>query len=88
MFLESVIQNFGTRFSLKDRIFAFFFLGIEVIPTPASFLSQYKYISDILSKASVEAAKEVTTPQSTSEFLILNDGFANIDSTKYCRAVF
>ena len=42
-----------------------FFLGIEVIPTQVElFLSQHKYVRDLLANTSMSGAKDVSTPLS------------------------
>jgi len=65
-----------------------FFLGMEVIPTPGGiFLSQHKYICDLLSNTNTLGAKEVCSPFSTSTPLKLNDGTASFDNTKYRRII-
>ena len=47
------------------------------------FLSQRKYIQDLLSKTNMQDAKVVTTPLSTGESLKLCDGSPTTDSTQY-----
>jgi hypothetical protein len=48
-FVGHVVTTLGARFSLKDMGLLHFFLGVEVIPTPAGlFLSQHQYVRDIL----------------------------------------
>ena len=65
-----------------------FFLGVEVIPTTAGlFLTQHKYIRDLLAKTSVDGARDVTTPLSTSVSLQLDDGSFSVDSTEYCQDI-
>ncbi|CAL8165948.1 unnamed protein product [Prunus armeniaca] len=72
------------RFSLKDLGSLHFFLGVEVIPTRSGlFLSQHKYIRDLLIRAHMEGAKDVSTPLSTTTTLVLNDGATPIDATLF-----
>ena len=62
-FVASIIDQLGQKFSLKDLGPLHFFLGVEVIPTKEGlFLTQHKYIRDMLSKTSMDGAKDVTTP--------------------------
>ncbi|KAL6311373.1 hypothetical protein AAG906_022964 [Vitis piasezkii] len=51
------------------------------------FLTQHKYIRDILAKTSMDGAKDVTTPLFTSVSLQLADGLPSINSTEYCRVI-
>lgn len=61
-----------------------FFLGVEVVSTRAKlFLSQHKYIRELLSNTNMCGAKDVSTPLSTTQSLKLIDGTANVDSTKF-----
>jgi hypothetical protein len=65
-----------------------FFLGIEVIPTQNGlFLTQHKYIRDLLARTCMDGAKDVTTPLSTSVSLKLNDGSAAVNPTEYCKVI-
>ncbi|KAF8377299.1 hypothetical protein HHK36_030674 [Tetracentron sinense] len=52
---------------------------------PTSTPSQHKYIRDLLARTSMDGAKDVTTPLSTSVSLKLDDGSAVVDSTEYRR---
>ena len=75
-------------FSLKDMGFLHFFLGIEVIPTRARlFLSQHKYVHDLLANTSMSGAKDVSTPLSTSQSLQLINGIAVVDSSEFRRII-
>ena len=65
-----------------------YFLGIEVIPTPQGlFLSQHQYIRDLLSRTSMENAKETLTPMSTTAKLIVQDNFECVDNTEYRKII-
>ncbi|XP_021770739.1 uncharacterized protein LOC110734922 [Chenopodium quinoa] len=62
-FLEGFVQKLSFRFSLKDLGDLSYFLGVEVMPhSNGLFLSQRKYINDILHKANMEDAKPIATP--------------------------
>ena len=75
-------------FSLKDMGSLHFFLGIEVIPTRAGlFLSQHKYVRDLLANTSMSGAKDVSTPLSTTQSLQLIDGTATVDSSEFHRII-
>jgi hypothetical protein len=83
-FVSSIIDQLGNQFSLKDMGQLHFFLGMEVIPTTKGlFLSQHKYIRDLLTKTNMHGAKDVTTPLSTSTVLKLIDGTSSADSTEF-----
>ena len=74
-------------FSLKD-MGSLHFLGIEVIPTRAGlFLSQHKYVRDLLANISMSGAKDVLTPLSTTQSLQLIDGTTAVDSSEFCRII-
>jgi histone deacetylase 1/2 len=62
-FVQSFFQQLGNQFSLKDMGPHNYFLGVEVILTCAGlFLSQHKYVRDLLSKTNMVGAKDVSTP--------------------------
>jgi hypothetical protein len=87
-FVASIIDQLGQKFSLKDLGPLHFFLGVEVIPTKEGlFLTQHKYIRDMLSKTSMDGAKDVTTPLSTLVSLKLADGSSSVDSTEYRKVI-
>jgi hypothetical protein len=87
-FVDAIITKLSHTFSVKDMGHLHFFLGIEVIPTDKGlFLSQHKYIRDLLSKTSMNMAKDVHTPMSTSTPLTLSDGSAPTDSTDYRKVI-
>jgi len=61
-----------------------YFLGVEFIPMAAGmFLSQHKFICDILEKFEMEGAKPSPTPLSQTTTLSLHDGTPSTDSTHY-----
>jgi hypothetical protein len=83
IFISSIIDQLSNRFSVKDMGQLHFFLGMEVIPTTTSlFLSQHKYITDLLTKLNMHGAKAVITPLSNTPVLKLFDGTSSVDSTK------
>jgi hypothetical protein len=86
IFVASIIKQLGDMFSLKDMGSLHFFLGIEVIPTQTGlFLSQHKYVRELLAKTSMSGAKDVSTPLSTTQSLQLIDVTATVDSSEFCR---
>ena len=63
-------------------------MGIEVIPTKAGlFLSQHKYIRELLDNTGMSGAKDVSTPLSTTQSLQLVDGTTAVDSFEFRRIV-
>lgn len=53
-FVSHIIYKLGTSFSLKDMGPLHFFLGMEVVSTKSSlFLSQHKYIRELISKTNM-----------------------------------
>jgi hypothetical protein len=75
--IASFITAISTKFSVKD-------LGIEVLPTPSGlFLSQQKYIRDLLVRTCMEGAKKVGTPLITIGSLVLKDGTPPANATAY-----
>ena len=80
-FLSTFEQQLSAKFSPKQLGNLHYFLGVEVIPhSQGLFLSQHKYISDILDRTSMAGAKECNTPISTSSSLSLFDGSTAADA--------
>ncbi|KAH9740738.1 retrovirus-related pol polyprotein from transposon RE2 [Citrus sinensis] len=70
VFIEKIIEQFGSEFALKDLGDFSYFLGLEVTPSAEGLhLSQTKYICDILSKTNMLGSKSCNTPISVSEKL-------------------
>jgi hypothetical protein len=87
-FVQSVIQQLGVLFSLKDLGSLHYFLGIEVIPTPVGlFLSQHQYVHGRLAATSMSGAKNVSTPLSSTQSLKLVDDTAAVDNSDFCRII-
>jgi hypothetical protein len=77
--LHRLIQLLSSKFKLCDLGAVHYFLGIEVQSTSLGLmLRQYKYILDILTRASMTFCKPVDTPISTTKVTILSDSlFSN-----------
>ncbi|XP_020084893.1 uncharacterized protein LOC109707771 [Ananas comosus] len=87
-FLHRFVQALSGRFSLKDLGDLHYFLGVEVIPTTQGlFLTQHKYIRDILDRTKMLGAKDVATPLSTCSSLSRHDGFPPTNATEYQKVV-
>ncbi|KAL8141205.1 hypothetical protein V2J09_007226 [Rumex salicifolius] len=82
--VQHLIQNLSNRFSLKDTGNLSYFLGVEVQPHPRGlFLSQRKYITDVLHKANMTNCKPVSTPLNASTRLTRNSGTILASPTEY-----
>jgi len=69
--VSTLITTLATRFSLKDLGCLNYFLGVEVIPsTVGIFLSQRKYITDLLHKSGMADTKPASTPLSATDKLL------------------
>ncbi|KAH9687107.1 retrovirus-related pol polyprotein from transposon RE1 [Citrus sinensis] len=87
-FLSKFVHLLAKKFSIKDLGHLHYFLGIEVIPTTTGlFLSQHKYICDLLSKTNMCGAKPVSTPLCSTASFKLFDGAASADATEYRKVV-
>lgn len=83
-FLSGFIAAISRRFSVKDLGDLHYFLGVEVISTPKGlFLSQHKYIRDLLARTHMDSAKVVSTPLPTSGSLTLHDGSSSTNASDY-----
>ncbi|KAI4297578.1 hypothetical protein L6164_037463 [Bauhinia variegata] len=79
-----VIQQLATRFSLKDLGNLSYFLGVKVDPhLQGLFLSQRKYILDILSRAQMAESKAISTPMCATTTLIRYSGESLVSLTEY-----
>lgn len=86
--ITRVVNQLRNRFSLKDLGPLHYFLGAEAVPvTNGLFLSQQKYIRDLLLRTKMDGAKAVTTPLATKEVLQLHDGSPPADPTEYHRLI-
>ena len=84
MEIKVFLKHLADWFSFKDLGTLSYFLGVEATYTSSKlFLSQRKYIQDLLSKTNMQDAKAVTTPLSTGESLKLCDGSPATDPTQY-----
>ncbi|KAK5772128.1 hypothetical protein PVK06_048399 [Gossypium arboreum] len=82
--IDEFVTALDTQFPLKDLGPLSYFLGIEVLPTTNGlFLSQRKYIIDLLKRAKIECAKGSPTPMATSTRLSQHDGSAIENESDY-----
>ena len=73
--IQHVISDLRNEFDIKDLGFLHFFLGIQITKTKAGlFLSQEKYIQDLLKKIEMLDSKSVVTPYLPYSRLLKDDG--------------
>lgn len=89
---RTMMDNFASassaKFSIKDVGMLNYFLGVEVLSTQTGiFFSQKKYKTDILNRAVMLGAKEVSTSLPTNQVLTLLDGTGLTDATLYHQTV-
>jgi len=61
-----------------------YFLGVEVISIQHGlFLSQQKYICDLLTRTQMDGAKKIKTLLTTKDFLQLNNGSSSANLIEY-----
>lgn len=73
--ITSCVQKLADRFSLKDMGALSYFLGMEVIShAHGHFLSQRKYILDMLDRTGMLSSKPMVSPMPTSHVPALHEG--------------
>uniref|UniRef100_A0A2N9GS93 Reverse transcriptase Ty1/copia-type domain-containing protein n=1 Tax=Fagus sylvatica TaxID=28930 RepID=A0A2N9GS93_FAGSY len=86
--IARLIQVFQADIALKDLKPLHFFLGVQAYTTNAGlYLSQRRYISDLLKKTNMHEAKPVSSPMSSSMVLSKFGGTALLDPTTYRSVV-
>jgi hypothetical protein len=88
---KNMVAEFKTtmmkEFKISDLGLMRYFLGIQVKQSPGKiFISQEKYVTDLLKKFHMSKCKPVTSPMAANEKLLQDDGAAKIDS-KYFRSL-
>ncbi|GKU98153.1 hypothetical protein SLEP1_g11189 [Rubroshorea leprosula] len=87
-FISELIHRLGQKFSLKDLGDLSLFLGVEATKTSAGlFLSQHRYINDLLQKHKMDGAKPVATPMPTSGLSLSTSSPRLPDGTAYRQLV-
>jgi hypothetical protein len=82
--MSDIIRQLGVQVSLKDLGDLHYFIRVEVQQTREGiFLSQQKYIRDLLKRANMEGARPIHTPLSTKPTLQLNDGHPPANQKQY-----
>jgi len=86
--IDECITRLASSFSIKDLGPLHYFLGVEVIQTATGlFLSQHKYIVELLERTKIIDAKAVLTPLSTTISLNKDNGSPSTDATFYRSVV-
>lgn len=82
--LNKFVDQLAKRFSIKDLGSLSYFLGVEAIESPHGlFLSQQKYVTDLLVRTKMLESKSVSTPLPTDHSLTLHDGTSLTDATEF-----
>ncbi|XP_049345033.1 uncharacterized mitochondrial protein AtMg00810-like [Solanum verrucosum] len=82
--LQQVVTSLSKTFSLKYLGLLHYFLGIEVHrDDDGLFLSQSKYIQEVLHDTKMQDCKGIHLPMSTSAPLLVDDGAPKTDGTEY-----
>lgn len=88
VFLDQFINILSQNFALKDLGTLHHFLGVEVVPVSSGyFLSQSRYITDILARYNMDGAKPVSTPMSTMTSMSIHEGEPVVDVTDFRRLI-
>ncbi|CAH9084965.1 unnamed protein product [Cuscuta europaea] len=78
------ISIISKHFAMKDLGNLHYFLGVEAIRSAKGmFLSQHKYVTDLLARFHLHTVKPVRTPLASRTTLSLSDGELLSDSTEY-----
>ncbi|XP_019054181.1 PREDICTED: uncharacterized protein LOC109115038 [Nelumbo nucifera] len=84
----SLLQSMRSHFAVKELGSLHYFLGIEAIRTNSVlFLSQRKYITELLRDLSLDGAKLIKTPLSTTIVLSKSDGDPLPDPSSYQKVI-
>jgi len=87
-FIEFVKKRLSDKFLMSDLGPLRYFLGLEVSSTPDGiYLSQEKYIQDLLSRAALTDHRTVDTPMELGVQLRATDGEPLADPTRYRHLV-
>lgn len=67
-FIQSLLQQLSRKFAIKDLGDLHYFLGIFVQYFPSRlFLSQVKYVKDLLGRAGMSISSPISTPMATKD---------------------
>ena len=86
--INFVIQSLSHEFVIKDLGKLSYFLGIELLPHNTSlFLTQHRYIQNLLKHTKMADAKPISSPMLSSSQLSLLAGVEFSNPTLYCNTV-
>lgn len=86
--LQKFVTSFSNRFSLKDLRYLNYFRWVKVLSSmQALFLSEQKYIFDLLEKTKIVVIKEMASHMSATKSLTLIDESKPTDATWYRQVV-
>jgi hypothetical protein len=86
--ISSVKKQLGKLFIMTDLGSLSYFLGIEVVhSTKGYYLSQHKYIQDLLARSGITGTRTATTPMDLHLQLRPSDGTPLADPSRYCHIV-
>eukprot|EP00253_Pinus_taeda_P017150 PITA_17150 len=87
-YIASIKKEFGKSFEMTDLGYVHYYLGIEVTQRPKSiFLSQKKYVGDLLNRFGMIECNPLTTPTEQNLRLTSIEGKEFVDATKYGQLV-
>lgn len=79
-----IINGLSNRFSVKDLGTLHFFLGVEVLRTTNGiFLSQQKYIMDLLHDVHMQDSTSFPTPMCSTKNFSTSKSDSSVDISKY-----
>ena len=82
--ITQLISSLHKEFTLKDLGPLHYFLGIEALRTSTGmFLTQSKYITDLLTRFGVQSSKSMPIPMSSTQTFSISDGTKLVDPTMY-----
>ncbi|KAL5731613.1 hypothetical protein ACHQM5_004323 [Ranunculus cassubicifolius] len=85
--INTLLQVLSSKFAIKDLGSLHYFLGIEAIPHGSGlFLSQQKYIREVLSRINFDGVKPITTPLAANTQLS-KEGSSNFSDPTLYRSV-
>eukprot|EP00253_Pinus_taeda_P029055 PITA_29055 len=87
-YIASIKKELGKTFEMTDLGYVHYYLGIEVTQHPKSiFLSQKKYIGDLLNRFGMTEGNPLTTPMEQNLKLTSIEGKEFEDATKYRQLI-
>eukprot|EP00253_Pinus_taeda_P015405 PITA_15405 len=87
-YIASIKKELGKSFEMTDLGYVHYYLGIEITQHPKSiFLSQKKYIGDLLNRFGMTECNPLTTPMEQNLKLTSIEGKEFQDATKYRQLV-